>query len=70
MRASDYIRALEAIVAEHGDVEVDTFGLMGRSVANAPKIAFRKILTRVQRRDVFWAPWDPPEQKGDKVIQI
>ena len=73
MKASEYINAMQALIDEHGDLEVETFRVDGDRVeASAPKIAFRKILSKRERKPEFWNDYlrDSGEKKGEKVIRV
>ena len=70
MILSDYIKALQAIEAEHGDLEVETFFVDGsRRTAPKPEIDFRKILSPRQHKPAFWSATNP-ETKGQKVVRV
>ena len=69
MTISEYIRELEAIRAEHGELEIETYGLScGRCPASTPTIAYKKILAGRQRRPAFWS-YDL-KTKGEKVVRV
>ena len=69
MTITNYIEKLEALRAEHGDIEVETYGVRGDRVTIAdPILAFRKILGS-QRTPAFWSRYDPPEMQGEKVVR-
>lgn len=71
MKISEYIVALEAIKAEHGDLEVETTGFdLRRIAARKPEIEFRKILSGRNRSPRFWNTWDGDAAKGEKVASI
>jgi hypothetical protein len=71
MILSDYIKALQAIEAEHGDLEVETFFHdWSRRTAPNPGIAFAKILRHRERRAEFWHSLHGNEQKGQKVVRV
>jgi hypothetical protein len=71
MILSDYIKALQAIEAEHGDLEVETLFPDGsrRTVPN-PGIEFAKILGRRESRAEFWRSWHGEERKGKRVVRV
>jgi hypothetical protein len=74
MNITNYIEKLEALRAEHGDIEVETYGVRGDRVTVAdPILAFRKTLGSHQRTPAFWSRYDPPEtrgEKGEKVVRL
>ena len=71
MKISEYVQALEAIEAEHGDLEVETEAPWGRGGARHPEVAFRRILTGRKSRPSFWYPLDPSlSEKGEKVVRV
>ena len=69
MKLSAYIRKLEALLNEHGDLEVDTYGVGGdRQDAPVPEIAYRRILSNKERTPRFW--WGIEAKKGEKVVRV
>lgn len=71
MRISEYIAALEAIKAEHGDLEVETTGFdLQRIAARKPEIEFRKILSGRNRSPRFWNTWNGDAAKGEMVVRV
>lgn len=72
MKISEYIRALEAIQFEHGDLEVDTYVYFGRVSASLPEVAYRKILGKRESRNMFWSEYysGDADKKGAKVCKI
>lgn len=73
MKISEYIKALETIRAEHGDLELDTMSVDGcRRPACSPKVGFRKILKGRESKPAFWYEWasDCVGRQGDKVCVI
>jgi hypothetical protein len=71
MKISEYIKVLENIKTEHGDLEVDYYYFGRRKEANAPEIAFRKILKGRERTPDYWDKYSGNEdRKGEKVVRI
>jgi hypothetical protein len=72
MKISEYIGILQAIAAEHGDLEVETFAGYGeRLTARPPRLEYRAILTGWERGPRFWSPHiDHESKKGEAVCLI
>ena len=73
MILSDYIKALQAIEAEHGDLEVQTeFCDQARVEAGKPKVAFALVLKGRESKPRFWLDWfsDHKDRKGQKVVRL
>ena len=74
MKASEYINCLHALIAEHGDLEVNLLGSLGNRIeAPTPKIAFKKVLSKRERKPAFWYDWkhtNLTEIQGEKVIRL
>lgn len=74
MTITEYIKHLEDIRAEHGELEVDTEGFSGRRSAREPVVTYRKILGKRESRQEFWMDysWDPTMRcaKGQKVVRV
>ena len=71
MKISDYIAELQTIMAEHGDLEVETLNYSGYRVsASEPDIAFRKILVGRQSKPDFWWRGEGEDRKGEKVCRV
>jgi hypothetical protein len=75
MKASEYIKQIEALIAEHGDLEVMTYGMsqMANAAmsAYAPQLAYKAILNSRERQEKFYSQYcDEPSRKGEKVIKI
>ena len=73
MKISEYIAALEAIRAEHGDLEVfqDAMGpLFAIAPASAPKVSRFAIPTARERSLKQWSPWGGmgPDRKGAIMV--
>jgi hypothetical protein len=71
MKISEYIGILQAIAAEHGDLEVDTLGGFGeRRPAAPPRLAYRLILNGRQSKPRFWSSYaDHEDYKGQPVCR-
>ena len=64
---------LEALLQEHGDLEVETNDFNARRVkARAPFVGYKLILLTNQSVDRFWASYVPGAEtrKGEKVIKL
>jgi hypothetical protein len=72
MKISEYIQLLQAMQAEHGDLQVDCYGNRGRTEAGPPEIAYRKVLSKRESRPDFWNDWYTGDQgkKGEKVCRL
>ena len=74
MKASEYINCLQALIDEHGDLEVNALNICGDRIdAPEPKIAFKKVLSKRERKPVFWYDWrntNLTEIQGEKVIRL
>jgi hypothetical protein len=71
MLASEYIAILQALVAEHGDLEVNTLRHNGeRTKPPKPALAYCGILRGRERNARFWQTWDDEELRGEKVIRL
>lgn len=73
MKISEFIERLEAIKAEHGDLEVDTYDGYGvREQHSGPEIAFRKVLSMTEFDADFWGgeEWEDAGCKGEKVCKV
>lgn len=71
MRISDFVQKLQAMQAEHGDLEVETDNVFGRVSHGGPEVAYRKVLAKRERKACFWSggSWEKGQQ-GDKVCRI
>ncbi len=70
MLASEYVKKINALIEEHGDVEVYTDAIGHFVTAQSPYIANRKILKARETRPERWSSYHSLEQKGEKVISI
>lgn len=68
MKISEYIRRLEEVQAEIGDVEVQKDDLAGRVEAPAPKSAYALILKGRESRNRFW--YGEAGRKGGAVCRV
>jgi hypothetical protein len=68
MKASEFIAQIEAFIAEHGDLEVETYGAQGtRETHLGPQLAYRKLLRGRERNPAFaWLD----EHRGEPVCRI
>lgn len=64
MKVSEYIAALEALKAEHGDLEVTTY-MGGVYPAGIPVTAYRLL-----RTEKYWHELHNESRKGEKVIRV
>lgn len=72
MKTTEYIKALEALVALHGDLEVETGQIWGRDTAPIPEIAFKRVLTGRESKPDFWSEYSSKAEtnKGEEVIRV
>lgn len=71
MRISEYIAALEAIKAEHGDLEVQKHNFAGHRVqVTGPKIAFTLGPEGQESYPRFWSTWNGDAAKGEMVVRV
>ena len=75
MNISEFVAELEAIKAEHGDLDVETYDAIGyRKEAWKPEIAYRLILKGREHSPRFWNAYLPAEEresrKGTKVCKV
>lgn len=72
MKISEYVRRLEAIITEHGDLEVEIDSpFIGRIEASAPTIAYRGVLRGRQNKPRFWDKFhDDDQYRGERVVRI
>lgn len=73
MKVSEFIAALEAFKAEHGDLEVETerFNAQKRCTHDGPELAHRKVLRGREHKPAFYRGYgEPPETKGDPVCEL
>jgi hypothetical protein len=71
MKISEYIAELQAIAAEHGDLDVEVNDWRNaRVLADSPGIAYRKILQGRETKPGFWHSGIPTARKGAKVCRL
>ena len=71
MTISEYVRHLERIKREHGDLPVEDYdSYSGRGAAIKPEVAYRKVLRKRERKPRFWLDYEAQELKGEKVVRI
>ena len=70
MKISEYIRHLENVMSEIGDVEVQSNGYDGRHNACQPCVAFALILRGRESRPRFWSKYEGEERKGEAVCKV
>ena len=67
MKISDLILELENFKSINGDLEVERYGINGRSNIPSPRLKFKKLLSKRENREDFWSDWEPKDKKGDAV---
>lgn len=70
MKISEYIKELERVMANVGDVDVQTDDSWGRNEAPQPTVAYVRILTGRQHKPRFWGAYDPENTKGATVCRV
>lgn len=77
MKASEYIAAMQKLIDEHGDLDVEHESpFMGRISANPPVLGWRLILKGRESKPRLWSPYcemsrdDAEVRKGEKVIAV
>lgn len=72
MKVSEYINKLQALLNEHGDIEVQKLNVcFDRVEATSPTIAYVKILKGRQSKPAFYDNYANDEfLKGNAVIRI
>jgi hypothetical protein len=74
MMLSQYMRELSVLLAEHGDLEVNTLRFNGeRMLAPRPKLAYKRILEKREWKEDFWhddGSEHDIEHRGEKVVRI
>jgi hypothetical protein len=56
MKISEYVRVLESIAAEHGDIDIEAIGdLNNQSIATLSRLANRAVLKPSEAEPVFYA---------------
>ena len=69
MKISEYVKLLNAIKKEHGDLEVEAY-VGGRITANPPKVAYTRVLKGRESKPDFWSNYMEEDRKGEKVIYL
>ena len=69
MKLSEYIRHLQQLLEDHGDLLVTTYGWRGVHEVNAPEVKHMLILKGRESKRRYWA-YEQPDRKGDLVISI
>lgn len=70
MKISEYIKHLESVQSEIGDVEVQRENHWGRDSAPEPVAAFALILNGRESRPRFWSAYEGEERKGGPVCRV
>ena len=70
MKLDDYMNYLEKIRRDHGNLDVETDSIDGRKVASAPVVRNRLVLYDTLKKQRFWGGDYPPENRGEKVVQV
>jgi hypothetical protein len=72
MKISEYVAALNALAAEHGDLDVETFDVScNRVPAAPPRIEYRRILDSRKTKQKFWDRHTTGlAHRGDKVCAV
>jgi hypothetical protein len=71
MTITQYIVHLHDIRAEHGELEVEKYGVCNaRQLAPPPIIGYRRILSKCESKPSFWYFGLTEEQKGEKVVKL
>ncbi len=71
MKISEYIKHLESVQSEIGDVEVQSYGFGGdRHTAPMPSVALVKLLSGREHKPRFWSTYDGDERKGAPVCRV
>lgn len=73
MKLSEYIKFLQDLKDEKGDLEVFKYGPSGVKEVGAPSLKHLKILSKRESRQEYWETWRSnctPENKGEQVVSI
>lgn len=71
MKISEYITALESILSQHGDLDVQKVNLaLHRVNAGAPSVGFELVLRGKESRPRFWSSYNGEDRKGRKVCEV
>lgn len=71
MKISEYIEALQSIMNEHGDLEVEAITVnFDREEARSPVVGFRKVLKGRESKPSFFHQFDSEDRRGEKVVRV
>lgn len=70
MVVSEYIKELQKIQKEHGDIEVRQWFFGDTRIAIKPRVKFLKILTGRMTKNRTWESHDPKELRGNKIVDL
>ena len=73
MKISEYIQHLNDIAEAHGDLEVESlsYHYEERQPARPPRVGFRKVLGKRERKEKFFVErLDRESERGEKVVRI
>lgn len=81
MKASEYVKHMEDLIAKYGDHEVEKWtASMGRHPAVGPVLAYKRLERKDLKKDLgrhnpppmsgFWHISDPVDLKGDPVFRV
>lgn len=67
IKLSEYIKHLQRIQAEHGDLPVTSYNYSGVGGAYPPTVRYMLILNPKQHTSRYWTD-EEPERRGEKVV--
>ncbi len=70
MKISEYIKHLESVRDQVGDVEVQQYDYDGRSEARQPQVGYVLLLRPRERRPRFWSSYEGDDRKGDPICRV
>lgn len=70
MLISEYIKKLEMILKDHGDLEVNKLSFGKREAVNEPVVAFKMIIVDRRKSQSFWNSYEVEATRGKKVCRI
>lgn len=70
MKISEYIKHLESVQSQIGDVEVQRDGYNGRSEARPPQVGYVLLLRPRESRRRFWSSYEGDDRRGDPVCRV
>lgn len=70
MKISEYIKHLESVRDQIGDVEVQHYGHGGREEASPPQVGFALLLRPRESRQRFWSSYEGDDRKGEPVCRV